>query len=415
MEDSGVILPDSLPPLSPEAVAINRVLRKDRNFKALLRGGGSFTLPVAVHGRLYAVSFLRMHDVEEKGVGYLICYGADPFLKSLQENHFISLIGAWALFISLGLLFYRQEESRRGLLRERRHLKAVTETIIEGLYVTDENGIVTLANPAACALLGYSQADIIGKEARQFIHCQSGGGRMSAQCPLFRKVMAGGIYTGEERFRTAFGTILQVEAASAPLQNEDGMIIGTVTAFRDITERKRQEGELRRLATTDVLTGLVNRRSFFERLEQEIERYKRFGRNMALLMVDLDHFKKVNDTLGHAAGDEVLQQFAVLALHSLRKIDLIGRLGGEEFIILLPGADVEGVRRYAERLRRQVAEKSFATRAGEVDITVSIGATLVAAGDRDCDELLSRADRALYMAKKKGRNRVEMELGGAVN
>jgi diguanylate cyclase (GGDEF)-like protein/PAS domain S-box-containing protein len=410
VEDSGVILPDSLPPPSREATAINRQLRQDRRFQAQLARGKSFVIPTAVDGNPYAVTFMRVHDVVGREVGYLISYCPDPFLKLGRRNFFVSLASAWALIAALGLFFWRQECSRLGVQRERSHLKAVTETIIDGLYVTDEKGLITMVNPAACNILGYTPTEMIGREAHRLIHHHDASGEPPAVPPFYRKVLAGKIATSEENFWTAQGSILQVEVSSAPLQNEGGMIIGTVTAFRDITERKRQESELRRLATTDVLTGLANRRCVLDRLDQELARIQRFGKPMALLMADLDFFKRVNDTYGHAAGDEVLRQFAELARLTLRKIDLIGRFGGEEFIILLPGTDGEGARSYAERLRQKVAAKGFITEAGEVELTISIGATLVNGGDRDCDEVISRADRALYFAKQNGRNRVEFQI-----
>jgi diguanylate cyclase (GGDEF)-like protein len=182
-----------------------------------------------------------------------------------------------------------------------------------------------------------------------------------------------------------------------------------VGILRDETERKAQELELRRLATTDPLTGLANRRHFLTQVERELDRFKRYAQPAALLMLDLDHFKQVNDTYGHALGDAVLKHFAVITGQALRKIDLLGRLGGEEFAALLPDTTLIGAYPLAERLRGIIMESPVETTAGSIGFTVSIGVALFTPDDQDANAILIRADRALYRAKNRGRNRVEME------
>ena len=189
--------------------------------------------------------------------------------------------------------------------------------------------------------------------------------------------------------------------------HEHGHLVGVAVVFQDIARRKALEMELTRLATTDPLTGVANRRRFIEELEMELARIRRFGRPAALLMVDIDHFKSVNDTHGHAVGDAVLQHLAELSRHRLRAIDLFGRLGGEEFGILLPGTDAAGAWKCAESLRRHVAETPLQSSRGAIPFTVSIGLTVFESGDDAPDGILARADAALYRAKLGGRNRVE--------
>jgi diguanylate cyclase (GGDEF)-like protein len=161
------------------------------------------------------------------------------------------------------------------------------------------------------------------------------------------------------------------------------------------------------MATTDFLTGLANRRSFMARLEAELARLKRFDiERAAILMLDLDHFKRVNDSHGHAAGDAVLKHFAALLRAELRKIDTGGRLGGEEFAILLIGADLAAAELSAERLRRRIAATPLDFAGQSIAVTVSIGIATLAPGDASADAALRRADAALYAAKQAGRNRV---------
>ncbi len=179
----------------------------------------------------------------------------------------------------------------------------------------------------------------------------------------------------------------------------------------DLVENKRMEAELRDLATTDFLTKLSNRRHFLIKLEEEFERLKRSGAFVAsVLMLDLDHFKRINDTFGHATGDLMLKHFAENIRGELRKIDTVGRLGGEEFAILLPGADVAAARVFAERIRQKVAETPLAKDGDTIPMTVSIGIASMKKEDADFDATLIRADNALYRAKENGRNRVEAAL-----
>jgi diguanylate cyclase (GGDEF)-like protein len=188
----------------------------------------------------------------------------------------------------------------------------------------------------------------------------------------------------------------------------DFVIVSTL----DITERRRMDDELRVLATTDFLTGLPNRREFMRRLADEQDRLRRdIGGCAAVLLLDVDHFKRINDEHGHAAGDAVLRQLAELMREGQRKIDMPGRIGGEEFAILLPGTGLDDAAVYAERLRQRVAATPMRLDgdAGRtVAVTVSIGIAVVAGKDASGDAALVRADQALYCAKHGGRNRVEL-------
>lgn len=153
---------------------------------------------------------------------------------------------------------------------------------------------------------------------------------------------------------------------------------------------------------------MANRRHFIEQLEMELARIKRPGESAAFLMVDIDHFKNVNDTYGHAIGDTVLQHLAELSRIRLRRIDLFGRLGGEEFGILLPSTDSAGALEFAERFRRHVADTPAQSSKGMIPFTISIGVSESAPSDSASDSILARADMAFYRAKEGGRNRVEI-------
>ena len=206
------------------------------------------------------------------------------------------------------------------------------------------------------------------------------------------------------------GEVRWIAHACAAVHGVDGAYNGRRVSNRDITERKCLEAELRELSVTDTLTGLPNRRCFFARLEDELARVQRLGTlHSSVLMLDLDFFKRVNDRYGHSSGDAVLRHFAALMREELRKIDSAGRVGGEEFAIILAGADQAAARAFAERLRQRAADTPALCQGRAIAITVSIGIADLCAADASADAVLARADAALYRAKAGGRNRVEAE------
>jgi len=231
---------------------------------------------------------------------------------------------------------------------------------------------------------------------------------------------------------------LMVERRVAPLLDfHDGvgdlldalfaLLISALIAFslvgldRLLRAIRANQEQLTRLATTDALTGLASRRHLLAELEKELRRAERSGRPLSVLMIDLDHFKGINDRYGHAVGDEVLAAVAARCVARLRAIDLCGRIGGEEFVVLLPEADAEGALTTAERLRADLAETPIDTAGGPLGVTISIGVAThrprsPSANENADDEatrrvqdLLQRADDALYRAKGGGRNRVQVD------
>lgn len=171
--------------------------------------------------------------------------------------------------------------------------------------------------------------------------------------------------------------------------------------------KEKDDQQMARLATIDSLTGLVNRRAFFERTESARLLATRLRSPIALMMIDIDHFKRLNDRFGHATGDEALCLFAATAQATLRDHDIMGRLGGEEFALVLPGTELEGAVLAAERLRREVAAAQMAVSGGMYSMTISIGVVVIDPNEH-INSALARADHALYAAKSAGRDRVEV-------
>jgi diguanylate cyclase (GGDEF)-like protein len=180
--------------------------------------------------------------------------------------------------------------------------------------------------------------------------------------------------------------------------------------FRNLKKSESELGkaleEVQRLAITDSLTGLYNRRHFFELAEHELQRARRYRRSLSAIMLDIDHFKQVNDTYGHAVGDHVLKEVADSCRQAMRKEEVLGRYGGEEFVIMMPESNLVATCQVAERLRQSIAQKTIDTEVGPVMVTVSLGVITL---DDECstlETLLAGADQALYWAKRSGRNRV---------
>ncbi len=192
-----------------------------------------------------------------------------------------------------------------------------------------------------------------------------------------------------------------LERHSTSLWADDGSYLGRVWFFRDVTDRKRVEQTLRETSHRDPLTGVANRRDFYERADEEMARARRYGRELGFIMLDIDHFKRVNDTWGHAAGDRVLIDLCVSVDPILREEDVFARMGGEEFAVLLPDTDLDGAYTLAERIR----EKIMADGSGDIDYTLSAGVAKLMPDDVSSKRPLQRADAALYEAKRDGRNR----------
>ncbi|MCX7625491.1 MAG: GGDEF domain-containing protein [Candidatus Sumerlaeaceae bacterium] len=210
------------------------------------------------------------------------------------------------------------------------------------------------------------------------------------------------------------GTPKVLHVISRLVKTRDGLMLLSLVADRTeevrlTRELEHKKKELEQLATHDALTGIKNRRLVLELMQHEVERARRYRFPLCVVMIDIDHFKHVNDTHGHLVGDEVLRQFAKILEENTRAVDIVGRYGGEEFIIVMPETGLDGALVSAERIRTAVENHEFFIRADLVlRITCSLGVTQGDPDMLDIDQLLGLADKALYCAKMEGRNRVSV-------
>jgi diguanylate cyclase (GGDEF)-like protein len=217
--------------------------------------------------------------------------------------------------------------------------------------------------------------------------------------------------TGQEEFMYQNSTILPLQSANSSIE-QVCLIIYDVT---DVAANKKQlqtaNGQLQQLARTDRLTGLSNRGYWEECLAHEYARHRRYQSSAALVMFDIDHFKKVNDTYGHPAGDKVIQAVAAAVREQMRDTDYAGRYGGEEFVILLPDIDSAGAQVFAERLRQRIAALVVSHEEHRISFTVSLGVADLNLPMDEYKQLIERADQALYASKKGGRNQTKVYRG----
>ncbi len=194
----------------------------------------------------------------------------------------------------------------------------------------------------------------------------------------------------------------RIKRIPQPIQGEKAVAVINV----NITSRKRLEFELKKMAETDQLTGVYNRRYFIEHIDRQFKHFQRYGENVSLMMFDIDFFKKVNDTYGHLVGDEVLKFFARTAAKSFREADVFARYGGEEFVALMPDTDENGAYRMAERIRATIERSELNIKGKKIKFTVSGGIASMRKEDHSFNDALNRSDEALYKAKNSGRNRI---------
>ncbi len=275
-----------------------------------------------------------------------------------------------------------------------------------GMALVSPQGRLLRVNQALCELVGYSEPELLSRSFADITHPDD----VEVQQALMREVLAGH-RTGfqmDKRYVHADGRIIWVSLSLSMVSDESARPLHLIGHIVDVTERHHMEQRLQHLADHDPLTGLLNRRRFEEELIRQLDRCRRYHEDATLVMIDVDHFKQVNDTLGHAAGDEVLQSIAAAIMGKVRSSDIIARVGGDEFAAILVGVDERNAHAATSALAAVVREHDGSA----VRTTVSVGATLLRPTDRP-DTALFRADEALYWVKAAGRDGARVHAPGA--
>lgn len=276
------------------------------------------------------------------------------------------------------------------------------ETAIEGVASLDLEHRLTFVNHQFASMLGYTVEEMLGHLYETFMPEDQ-----QADAEVQEQIRAQGQDAVYERcFLRKDGTRQWTLISSKAITDAHGQFIGSFGMFTDINKRKQLEDQLKQQATTDELTGAVNRRYFFELANREIRCALRLNHSLSLALIDIDYFKHINDIYGHAVGDEALLAVTHIFQENIRGIDMFARFGGDEFVLLLPETSLDQARPILERLCKALSAQPIDLRGNAVPITLSVGiASLVNATDA-LEALLERADRALYQAKETGRNRV---------
>lgn len=302
----------------------------------------------------------------------------------------------------LGTVGYARDISYRKQAEESLKLAAlVFENSSEAMLVADADNKILNVNPAFEVMTGYSCGDVLGKDPKVL---SSGEHDAAFYQAMWQSLLSTGSWQGEIKNRRKSGEVFIQNVVINTIQAADPRLTRRVALFSDITQRKRSEAQIWLQANFDPLTGLPNRHMVRERLSQEIKQAHRSVQRFGLLMLDLDRFKEVNDTLGHEMGDELLQQAASRLRACVRAVDTVGRLGGDEFVIILSDlATDESPETVARKLLEHLSQP-FTLLNEQVFVSASVGITLYPDDGQELSQLLRNADQAMYAAKNKGRN-----------
>jgi diguanylate cyclase (GGDEF)-like protein/PAS domain S-box-containing protein len=283
------------------------------------------------------------------------------------------------------------------------------QSLAEAIIATDRDGRVTFMNPAAEQLTGSQASSALGKPLEEVVSLVEESERRLLAEPVHQALTSGTAVNLSRRallLPSASGGERSIELTASPIRNADREVIGAVVMLHDVTEMRGLARQMSYQATHDALTGLVNRREFERRLQEGIDSGHRGDGQHVLCYLDLDRFKIVNDTSGHVAGDSMLREVAKLLRDAVRDSDTVGRLGGDEFGLLLIGCPLDKARQIADDLTRAVGDYRFVWKDKIFNIGVSVGIVEISRESGTLEELLAAADTACYVAKKQGSGRV---------
>ncbi|GAB4387748.1 MAG: hypothetical protein Kow0025_03060 [Thermodesulfovibrionales bacterium] len=396
---------------SGEGPAVGRTLV----LQALRKDGEEFSMElslsaVALAGRWHAVGIVR--DITERKRAEEGLLRQQQRLEELVRKRTGRLRFANE---SLRLEISERRRMEAALRESEKFLSNIFESIRDPFCIIDRDFTIVMANEEYARNKGRPVRELAGRTCFDTFH---GRREPCPDCVVQKTLLSGDPCAKVKLERLADGSEAWLETFTYPIfaEGRSGQVAHVIEYMRDITGYKKAEMERKRLidnlgylSMTDSLTAALNRRALVERLECEISRARRYGSPLSVILLDIDGFKDVNDTHGHVAGDRVLRAVSDTLKGSLRKTDVLGRLGGDEFMVVLPATALEGAEGYAERIRRSVeSARLSAPGSGPLKVTLSLGVTVFGEHDTDADSLIRRADRALYASKNSGKNRVSV-------
>jgi diguanylate cyclase (GGDEF)-like protein/PAS domain S-box-containing protein len=345
------------------------------------------------------------HDAYWKAVSFIPTKQLPSMAIFFKPTTIIAYLAGLAVLLSAVLALVISSHKRK-LLRQQiagqaLRFRRIANALGEGLLVINHAGVITYANPEAGRILGWDANELIMCKYLEVFSREPGE---QERCPILGVLDSGDVFRSQlQVFRHKDGHSIPVDLNAAPLGGNTGEE-GVVVSFRDYSTIKRYQEEIHQLAFHDTLTGLPNRRVLEDRLTQALSFAGRYNHFIALLFLDLDHFKQVNDVHGHAAGDALLKEVADRLHNCVRDTDTVVRMGGDEFIILLPELQhVEDAQMIAEKILTALSYPLLVNNQ-DMGISASIGIAVTKGHPVTTDQLLQKADSAMYQAKHAGRN-----------
>lgn len=295
------------------------------------------------------------------------------------------------------------------LIDQTRFNELILESAGEGIVGIDSEGLITFANPMAARMTGYEPHELIGRSMHATLHHtrRSGGPFNAKDCTILASLRDGRVHhASDDSLWHRDGTSFPVEYVTTPIRDGEA-IVGAVITFNDISERLAAEAMIEQMAYYDALSGLPNRLLFHDRLNQAIAQARRHRRKTAVMMMDLDRFKIINDTLGHPIGDQVLKTIAERLLYRMREVDTVSRLGGDEFALVLPDlSETSDIAKIAQIIHEEIS-RVILIGEHELFVTPSMGISVYPSDGDDAVTLIKNAEVALYQAKEE-RNRYQL-------
>ncbi len=332
-----------------------------------------------------------------------------PFFTEPDISPEFSIVGLKTANVPLLTEISRMKNDADKSRQSHLFLNSIINSIRDPFCIFDNEYRIVSANKGYAEMKGMNLEDLAGRKCHELFHNRNA---VCRHCLVEKTFRSSDPCAKEKKVRYADGFEGWIELYTYPIF-DDGRVRSVIEYARDVTERKRAEeqnrkliAELQHLSKTDPLTGLFNRRAIIEGLEHEIERVKRHCHELSLIFCDVDNFKQINDTYGHSVGDNVLRFVANMLNRYIRRIDLSGRYGGDEFMLVLPQTQAEGAEHLAQKIRLLFENNQFPLEDGSIiDVSLSLGVAGYVKGIDDLDSLTKKADRALYRSKLEKKNR----------